>query len=187
MIAQPRMYILKTHSGLRLRVRPLMRGDEPHLIDIFRHLSPDSIYMRFHEPMDQLNEELLAKMAADIVDVTINQGFGLLAFADLPERQDVAVGGARYVKISEDAAEVAVTVRDDMQKQGIGAGLLQMLARRARAAGIRRLVAVVQAQNRPVLRLLHESPYPVKRYLEGGEIFIEADISQAPLAPSADA
>jgi len=50
------------------------------------------------------------------------------------------------------------------------------LVRHARQEGIVRLIAVVQAQNQAVLRLLRESPYPIKRFIQGGEMFIEADI-----------
>lgn len=168
--------ILHTATGLELRVRPISRGDEPLLLDIFRHLSSESRYLRFHEPLDNASPEYLSKLAEQIIETTVRRGYGLLAFVDLPDQANAPVGGARYVKVADDAAEVAITVRDDLQKYGIGRALLLELVQHARREGIIRLLAVVQAQNQAVLRLLRESPYPIKRFIQGGELFIEADI-----------
>lgn len=180
MIDHPLTTSIETHAGLRLRIRPMAEGDEPILVDIFDHLGSDSRYMRFHEPLDGMSADQTQKWAEEILETTLDHGFGLLAFTDLPEQVDVPAGGARYVKVTADTAEVAISIRDDLQKQGIGASLLRLLAQQARTAGITKLIAIVQAQNRPVMRLLQDSPYPVKRYHEAGELFIEADISMTP-------
>jgi len=111
--------------------------------------------------------------------IPIEKGKGWLAFADLPDQPCAAVGGVRYVLIpgKTDVAEVALTVRDDLQGQGIGRELLELVVKQARVEGIRSLVAVVQAGNRAVLKLLSGIPYPINRTLEGGEVYVEADIS----------
>ncbi|NOZ70385.1 MAG: GNAT family N-acetyltransferase [Chloroflexi bacterium] len=178
MIASQKEITLRTATGLELRARPIAHGDEPLLLDIFSHLSSESRYLRFHEPLDNASPELIEQVAKEIVESSVNRGFGLLAFADLPDQANAPIGGARYVKVSDGVAEVAITIRDDMQKCGIGRALLLELVRQARKEGISKLIAVVQAQNQAVLRLLRESPYPIKRSIRGGELFIEADIRE---------
>ena len=49
------------------------------------------------------------------------------------------------------AAEVAIAVDDEWQRRGIGRRLLTELVGRARAEGVTRLLAYVDAQNGPVL------------------------------------
>jgi GNAT superfamily N-acetyltransferase len=66
------------------------------------------------------------------------------------------VGVARFVRLESDptSAEVAVTVVDDWQGQGLGTALLDALAERAREEGVTRFTGVALAQNRDVLGLL---------------------------------
>lgn len=167
-----------TSSGLSLRIRPIQAGDEPLLIHVFQHLSSDSIYMRFHEPLKAASSTKIKALAADIVDKSLHDGFGLLAFVDLEDDGEVPIGGARYVRLDERTAEAAVTVRDDMQGHGVGSLLLSLLVEQARREGIEKLVAVVQAQNRAVLKLLRKAPFPFNHNLEGSELYIEVDISK---------
>ena len=66
-----------------------------------------------------------------------------------------ALGVARYVRLSEDpeAAEIAVAVVDDWHRRGLGPALLTELSSRARHEGIRRFIALVQADNRDAMAL----------------------------------
>ncbi len=161
-----------------------MRPDDAqNLVDIFEHLSPDSRYLRFHEALSDPSTQLVQERAEEMALIPAKKGKGWLAFADLPDQPCAPVGGVRYVMLPEtpNAAEVALTVRDDLQGQGIGRELLGLVVEQARAEGIQRLVAVIQAGNRAVLKLLSASPYPVSRKLESGEVYVEVDISIEPL------
>jgi len=84
---------------------------------------------------------------------------------------------ARLVRSHNDpqAAEVAVTVADDLQGRGLGTALLGFLADRARAEGIRRFTALILASNREMLDLL-EDLGPV-RILERASGTIELEIA----------
>ena len=53
-------------------------------------------------------------------------------------------------------AEVAVAVADSWQGNGVATALLDRLAERARAEGIRRFSAEILAENRPMLELIEE-------------------------------
>jgi GNAT superfamily N-acetyltransferase len=65
---------------------------------------------------------------------------------------------ARFVRSPEDAgtAEVAVAVADSWQGRGVATALLDRLAERARAEGVRRFSADILAENRPMLELIGE-------------------------------
>ncbi len=153
--------------------------DTQNLVDIFAHLSPESRYLRFHEALTHASAQLVQDTAAGFATMPAEKGKGWLAFADLPDQPCAPVGGIRYVRLPNEpgVAEVALTVRDDLHGQGIGRELLYLLAKQARSEGLYKLTAIVQANNRAVLRLLSAAPIPVERKFEGGEIFMEADLS----------
>ena len=171
-----------TKTGLSVWILPLRPDDTQNLVDIFDHLSPDSRYLRFHEALNSPSAEFIQEKAEEMATIPGEKGKGWLAFADLPGQPCAPVGGVRYVRIpgKTDVAEVALTVRDDVQGQGIGRELLELVVRQARDEGIRSLVAIVQAGNRAVLKLLGGTPYPINRSQKNGEVYVEADISSVP-------
>ena len=157
-----------------------MRADDTqNLVDIFKHLSPKSRYLRFHEALTHASSQLVQDTAAEFATMPEEKGKGWLAFADLPDQPCAPVGGIRYVRLANEpgVAEVALTVRDDLHGQGIGRELLYLLAKQARAEGLFKLTAIVQADNRAILRLLSAAPIPIERKFEGGEIYVEVDLS----------
>jgi len=159
-----------------------MRPDDTqNLVDIFEHLSPESRYLRFHEALTHASPQLVQETAAGFATMPAEKGKGWLAFADLPDQPCAPVGGVRYVRITDEpgVAEVALSVRDDLHGQGIGREMLQLLVKQARTEGLCKLTAIIQADNRAVLRLLSAAPIPIERKFEGGEIFMEANLSIA--------
>jgi RimJ/RimL family protein N-acetyltransferase len=66
------------------------------------------------------------------------------------------MGIARYVRDRDDphAAELAVTVVDEWQRLGLGTELVNLLAERARRAGVRRFTALASADNVGIAHLV---------------------------------
>ena len=135
--------------------------------------------MRFHQSLDDPDPAVVQAEAREIAENAPLQGRGWLAFVHMGRQPKVAVGGVRWVRLQPDGlrAEIALTVRDDFQEQGIGQELLRLTALDARAAGIKKLIAVYQGANQAVNQLLSHSPVPVQRVIHAGEIFIEADLT----------
>jgi GNAT superfamily N-acetyltransferase len=75
------------------------------------------------------------------------------ALAAIARDSGQIVGVARYIALPHDpyAAEVAIAVADEWQRVGIGRRLMSELVGRAGAAGVTRLLAYVDADNRLVL------------------------------------
>lgn len=166
-----------TDSGLCVWVRPMRPDDAPHIINIFEHLSPESRYLRFHEPLTAPDPQFILEQAEALTAQTMRHGHGWLAFADLPDEAAATIGGVRWMQVEPRVAEVALTVRDDLQQQGIGRELLRLCLADARESGIEKLTAVVQGANRAVLRLLSQAGLPVTRDTHAGEIYIEVDLT----------
>ena len=170
------MVLFRTKTGQEVRIRPLQSSDAPYLIDIFDHMSSVSRYHRFHQPMDNPSQERVRRVAEQVVTADSSLNFGMIAFADLPEKPDMPIGVARYASVDGVEYEAAMSVRDDMQNMGVGTQLMQLLCEAACARGITKLVGVVQTENKPALQVLENLSFPNQRWSEGETIRVEIDL-----------
>jgi acetyl coenzyme A synthetase (ADP forming)-like protein len=84
---------------------------------------------------------------------------------------------ASYVRLRDPAvAEVAFLVADEYQRRGIGTRLLEQLARRGGAAGIKRFVAMVLPENRQMISVFEAVGFESTRTLEGGTVEVAFEI-----------
>lgn len=161
-----------------IHIRPIRPDDTHYLINIFDHMSAESRYRRFNRVMDNVTEAQKWDVAETIAKADPTTNFGLLAFADLPDEPDPPIGAARYVKLNDQEAEIAISIRDDYQNLGIGTYLLSQLAECAIEDGITKLVAGIQNSNAPIWALLNKLPFLMVRHPEDGESHVEIDLTQ---------
>jgi GNAT superfamily N-acetyltransferase len=132
-------------DGGTARLRPLARGDEATVSAVFDGLSPASRALRFLATTTQLTAPML-QLLADV------DGWAHVAwFADV---DGLAVGVARYVRVSADTAEIAVEVADVHHRRGIGSALMDAVVAVAHANGVSRLTATAYPTNAASVRLL---------------------------------
>jgi acetyltransferase len=177
---EPTWATLETSSGLVLRVRPEQPGDGPVLVDLFSHLSSSSRYLRFSKSMDDPDPQRVRQEAERLAHLGPPVDMAWLAFADLPDQTGAAVGAVRFVRTAQGEAELAVSVRDDMQRRGIGSALLNLACGAAQREGIQRLTATFRSENRGVWALLKGSPFPVSWELDGPEVNAVVDLTAQP-------
>ena len=129
-------------NGTEVWLREQTEGDRAVLTELFAGLSQRSRNLRFMAGVPaQLPPTLL-----DILDAADGRNHvGLIAV-----RRGRAVGAARYIRVAEGGSEadVAVTVADELQGQGLGRLMLRELMQRAAASGIDRLRFEMLAENR---------------------------------------
>lgn len=166
------VYTFQTKDGMDIDVRPMQPEDAVHLVDIFENMGMESRYTRFNLAMPFPNPEAVKREAAEMTDFERPENDGWLAFADLPGKPDTPVAGIRYVHTGPGEAEIAISVRDDMQNKGIGTALVAFLFEQAKKAGLIRLVGVAQRNNQPLVKILNKSPYPIERTPDGGYVHL---------------
>ncbi len=176
-----------THTGLRLRARPLLPTDAPYLVQIFEQMSADSRYMRFNQSLENLSEERKWEEAERIAQTTKQRSGGLIVFADLAGMPNTAVAAARYVCVEEGTAEVAISVIDAMQKQGIGNWLMKRLIEVARRDGVRLLTADIRNDNEGIWKILYRLPYEIVRMRDGSFSQVIVDLTRPKLHPPEEA
>lgn len=157
--------LLELRNGTRLHVRPIRAEDEPLLHEAFSRMSERSVYFRFFSPLKRLPETMARRLAR----VDYDERFALVATTHKPAGKEHILGVARYdVAPGTKTAEVAVTVVDEAQRQGIGSGLLRLLADVAREHGIEEFSLVVLPENQSMLGLLRKMGWIHDRQLVGG-------------------
>jgi RimJ/RimL family protein N-acetyltransferase len=171
------------HDDQLVEIRSIRTDDGPRLRASHSRLSPKSQYQRFLG----VKPELSAADTRYLVDVDGCSHFALVA-TEAETGQIVAV--ARFVRLSDDseAAEFAVVVGDDYQRQGLATELMDRLAAAAAQRGVRRFRAAMLADNVAIRRLMQRLAAGPVRILERGtvillEIELAAALSPAPPVP----
>jgi RimJ/RimL family protein N-acetyltransferase len=139
-------------DGRPIEIRALNPADRVGMLGALDRMSDESIRRRFFGPKPHFSE--------DEVDYFTNVDFKnhVALVAVLEEGgQALIVGGARYIVSKPGAAEVAFSVDDAHQGQGIGALLMKHLAGIARRARLRELYAEVLPSNSAMLKVFEKS------------------------------
>lgn len=168
---------LTTHTGLSLLLRRERDDDGPALVELFSGLSPSSRFLRFSKVMDNPDPQRVRQEAERLARLGPPVDMAWLAFADKPDQGDVPAAAVRYVRTEPGEAELAIVVRDDMQRQGIGSALLLFACQQALHDGIQRLTATFRSENKAIWSLLRRSPFPVSWQLNGPEIDAVIDLT----------
>jgi nucleotide-binding universal stress UspA family protein/GNAT superfamily N-acetyltransferase len=142
-------------DGRAIDVRPIRVADRSLLGDAFDRLGPESRYRRFLAPIHELSEAMLSHFS----DVDHHHHEALVALDPVTGR---LIGVARFIRVARDpeAAELAVTVSDEWQSDGVGTVLVAFLVDRAREEGVLRFVGSMYWRNPPMHELLRELGEP---------------------------
>jgi acyl-CoA synthetase (NDP forming)/GNAT superfamily N-acetyltransferase len=157
---------LLLRDGSAAIVRDVRDDDAPRLEEMLGRLSAETVRLRFHAGSPHVTAERL-----------FGTGAGRRFVAETGGR---LVGAACWIPLTEPGvAELAVVVTDAEHGRGVGMRLVEHVAEGARREGIRRLLALVLAENAPMLDLLAQLGFRTHRRLSGGELEVIVDLADA--------
>ncbi len=163
-----------TSKGVKIFLRPVKIDDEPILKEFFYSLSDQSIYRRFISSRKDMPHERLQDMV--VIDYT--REINVLAFIE-GEQKDVCVGlGQMGIDENTHTAEVAFTIREDFQNQGIGTTLLEYLTTLAKREGLLGFTAEVLVENRPMLRVFEKMGFNIQKRSSSGVFELKMEFRQ---------
>lgn len=143
------------NSGEEITIRLLQENDTELLVNMFKQLSPESTRLRFHLyttriPEDRMRQEAKALTQHDPCRMAV------VATIQKDDGQEEAVGVAHFARANpkDTDAEVAIVVRDDYQRKGLGKYLLKILADQARRRGVTHFTAWILAENIRLMKLI---------------------------------
>lgn len=136
-------------TGDLLALRMATPEDREELVRGFERLSPSSRYTRFFTPMRSLSGPVLHQLA----DLSGYRHVAIAAFRTEGNRKGQGVGVARAIQTNADApAELAVTVVDEAQGNGLGELLLRVVVAVTLESGVDNFVASVLHDNGAAIR-----------------------------------
>jgi acetyltransferase len=92
----------------------------------------------------------------------------------------VAVGEIVSLPTTPSVAEIALVVRDEHQRDGVGSALCQWIGEMAHNWGLHQLQATILAQNHGIRRLLEHLAVPYTASRRRDELQITIDLPHAP-------
>lgn len=166
-------------DGTQATLRLMRPDDKERLIAAFAKLDRQTVYTRFFAhlkqlpegPLNRIDRIDLVRLAAIVVVVGVGDGSDEAIVGSATYVADTAPDGVR-------AAELAFTIEEDYQRQGLAGRLLAALAGIARRHGIERFHAEVLAANAPMLSVFRRSGLSLTQRREGGVLHIEMELGR---------
>jgi GNAT superfamily N-acetyltransferase len=163
-------------NGTVVTLRSLRADDRQRVADAVHGLDPQTIYTRLFSHRKELTEAGLDRiMRVDderevVIVATTRSGAG-----------EAVIGGGRYIVTGEGRAEIAFTVEEDYQGQGVAGRLFATLVEVARQRGVSVFEADVLAENPSMLRVFERTGLPMRKRTDGGIVHLE--LTLAPSEP----
>lgn len=154
-------------DGRIVAIRYIDPSDKTRLAEFHRKLSDRTIHFRHFGHHPELSEKELSYFTT--LDHSKREAVVALA-------ADEIVGVARIDKISLTRAEVAMVIRDDYQRQGLGSALFSILKEIAVTLGIEEFTAEVLPQNRAMIRLMEVFGDDLQRTTEDSVVSLTVKI-----------
>jgi acetyltransferase len=140
---------VKARSGAEVCIRPLRSEDREREVAFINSLSERTRFLRLMAPLKFLPPHLLNQL----MDIDYNVRMALVASV-VNDGVEEFIGVARYGATDDPTTvEMAVTVTDAWQRQGVARLLLAQLMKYAASRGFRRMCGFVLAENDGMLAL----------------------------------
>ena len=142
-----------------ITIRPIRLTDADMEAEFVRRLSPKTRHFRFLAGLKELPPEMLKSFC----DVDYHHSMAFVATVS-KDGVETEIGVSRYApNANEDVREMAVTVADDWQHQGIGTSLTEKLIAFAKDHGVKTLYSLDLAENMAMRQLAKEIGMSARR------------------------
>jgi len=148
---------LTTRDGVRLRIRPACAEDEGALGEFFTHVSSDDLRFRFLSAANIVRHDQLVAMTR--LD---HRTESFLAFDEADGR--LVATAMLACDTALHTGEVAIVVRSDCKRKGLGWTLLAYVADHAAAKGLYVIESVENRQNRAALEVERDMGFTIEAY-----------------------
>lgn len=161
-----------TRSGIEVCVRHMQHDDAPLFVDLFHTLSERTRWLRFFSSVG-IPEEHLWDEAVELSDVEPLLEVALIATMQVDGKEQ-AVGIAELIRETPlgDTAEVAIVIRDDFQREGVGRVIFDLLVQVALVQGLKQLYAITMPENLGMQKLARGVGVPTTSRTSDGETVI---------------
>jgi len=150
-------------DGTEIFFRPIKPSDEPALAEMLYSLSEESVRRRYmtrtvafpHRDLQQLT------------NIDYKKDLAIVGVVPGVSGEEIVAIGQYFLDPKTQTAEVAFLVQDEWQQKGMGTFLLEYITQIAKQRGVKRFVAKVLPDNKPMLAIFHNSGYRVNTEFDG--------------------
>jgi RimJ/RimL family protein N-acetyltransferase len=157
--------------GTPITLRAARADDGPRILRAFKSLDRDTVYTRFFGYKADVSDAELER----ITGADFHRDVALLVTIGAGDNE-VVIGGASYFTVeagpSARSAELAFTVEEDYQGQGVASLLMRHIIHIARENNLTRLTADVLVRNLPMLAVFKHSGLPMTTQREGDVVHV---------------
>jgi len=149
-------------------IRPMRAADAEIEAEFVRKLSSQTKHNRFLEGVNELSEAMLKKLC----DIDGKHVMAFLATINQDDKEK-QIGVSRYaVGDKENEGEIAITVADEWQHQGIGKLLMAPLIEYAKNNGITQLYSLDLTSNQAMRHLAKDFGMTAKREADDAQLTV---------------
>lgn len=138
-------------DGTTVRIRPVRPEDEPAIQELYRHLTPEDMRLRFFAPRAEIGHESAARMTQIDYDRE-------MALVGLDPDDPAQILGIARIAADPDGrtAEYAVAVRSAIKGRGLGYLLMRRILAYAERRGLKEVHGDVLTENRRMLQICND-------------------------------
>lgn len=167
-------------DGRRVRFRHASRADAGAVRAAMHTSSDDTLRQRFFAVVRDLDDRELEH------SLQVDPGMGACVVGELGEGSERRlVCGIRYIRADpRETAEIALTVHDEVRRQGLARALMRLAMELAIKEGVREFVAQVQSTNEAMLALLARIAPRATRTWDGNLQHVRIPLVEGGIQPS---
>lgn len=159
-------------NGLVVCFRASRPDDVERIIDAFKELDPDSIYLRFFGPKKEISpDEIRLLQQVDFINRVV------LLCTTQQDGKEIVIAFGNYACDGEGSAEVAFIVEEDFHRQGIAGRTMAHLGKIAIAAGVKNFIAEVLPRNDAMLNVFRRCGWPMTTKISDGTVHVTLDLT----------
>ena len=152
----------------KVTIRPILPEDETLLVKFHSTLSDKTVYMRYLQPI-MLQDRVMHERLARICHVDYDREIALVAEKTDEASERHVMGIVRLSKIhgTNNEARLSILLGDPYQGIGLGGELIRRMVNVARSENIRRISAILTADNQVMLHIFKKIGFEIKPLSEG--------------------
>lgn len=167
----PRRYVMPwtLRDGTAVTIRPIRPEDEPLMVRFHAGLSEETVHGRYGGLL-KLSTRVAHQRLTRMCFVDYDRQIALVADRESESGDHELLGIARLIRShAGDEAEFAIVIADRWQGHGLGAKLLELVIKVARAEAVRRLTATILPESRAMLVLCRKAGFNLSQVASAGE------------------
>ena len=159
-------FLTLTVDNQKFDLRPLNPSDERRLQEFFYSHTKETLFYRYNHYPTQMTRE----KSCNLVSVDQSKDLALCIVRQQGSVAEIQAVGRYYLCSDNESCEVAFVTREKFHGKGMAKQLLGVMSDIAKQRGLKKMRAIVRADNRNMLRVFESAKFERQPADEPGEV-----------------